>query len=223
MKREDINEEELIGKHPSEVPKIEQGLYCNAKKVARTGDNTAEFIGYCDEVVGRNTGRCGAHRGGSNKNAGAPEGNQNAMRHGLSSDPDNLLEHLRKNEEHAYAWIQDKFESYIDVASFDRDSAWADQLMQVCVQEYTIWRAEGIQVREGVVVKTHKVSDQGVVEVDDENPANKPLDRMQRTVVKRLEKLGVMPSPDQQEADAVTDLKEQMLESARSYTEDQHK
>lgn len=131
---------------------------------------------------------------------GAPEKNQNALRHGLNSDPVNLLEHLRKEDEKAYAWIQDKFESYLSVAPFGRDSAHADQLLQICVREYAIWKASNIQINDGVLTEEKKVAGEAVLTVDVENPASKSLDRMERTVIKRLEKLGVMPSPEQQEA-----------------------
>jgi hypothetical protein len=126
----------------------------------------------------------------------------NGTTHGLRSDPVNLLEDLRKRDEKAFAWVQDKFESYLTHAPFGRDSAYADQLLQVCVREYSIWKASGIQIDDGVVTKEKKVAGEAVIKVDVDNPANKALDRMERTVVKRLNKLGVMPSPEQQKAEA---------------------
>jgi hypothetical protein len=146
------------------------------------------------------------------KDSGAAEGNQNATRHGLRSDPANLLEYLRKTDEKAYAWIQDKFEAYLEVAPFGRETAHADQLKQICVREYSIWKASSIQVNEGVLTKQKKVAGEAVLEVDVENPASKSLDRMERTVVKRLEKLGVMPSPEQQAAQATASLAEVLSE-----------
>jgi hypothetical protein len=47
---------------------------------------------------------------------------------------------------------------------------------------------------------------------DVENPASKSLDRMERTVVKRLEKLGVMPSPEQQQAENTATIVELLKE-----------
>jgi len=148
---------------------------------------------------------CHHHKGleqGPKSDNGAPEGNQNATTHGLRADPVNLLEDLRKNDEEAFAWIQDKYESYLAVAPFDRDSAHGDQLLQICVREYSIWKASQIQVNDGILTEQPKVAGERIIKLEAENPAAKTLDRMERTVVKRLEKLGVMPSPEQQQADA---------------------
>jgi len=142
----------------------------------------------------------------------AEEGNKRAMSHGLRSDPVSLLEHLRENDEKAYAWIQDKFESYLSIAPFGRDTAHADQLLQICVREYSIWKASQIQVDDGILTQEKKVAGEAIIKVDVENPASKSLDRMERTVVKRLEKLGVMPSPDQQQAEATKTLTEVLSE-----------
>ena len=158
---------------------------------------------------------CHHHKGlekGPKSDNGAPEGNKNATTHGLRSDPVELLEHLRETDEEAYAWIQDKFESYLTVAPFNRDSAHADQLLQICVREYSIWKASSIQVNDGILTQEMKVAGDGVLEVTVENPAAKSLDRMERTVVKRLEKLGVMPSPDQQKAEGIANLAEAWAE-----------
>lgn len=148
-------------------------------------------------------GPCKFHGGAATEpSGGAPERNQNATTHGLRADPVNLLEDLRKNDEEAFAWIQDKYESYLAVAPFDRDSAHGDQLLQICVREYSIWKASQIQVNDGVLTEQPKIAGERVIKVEAENPAAKTLDRMERTVVKRLEKLGVMPSPEQQQANA---------------------
>lgn len=158
---------------------------------------------------------CYHHKGleqGPQSDNGAPEGNKNAVTHGLRSDPVELLEHLRKTDEKAYAWIQDKFESYLSVAPFSRDTAHADQLLQICVREYSIWKASQIQVNDGILTREKKVAGEAIIEVDVENPASKSLDRMERTVVKRLEKLGVMPSPEQQQAESTATLVEVLKE-----------
>lgn len=133
-----------------------------------------------------------------NDGGGAPPANQNATRHGAYADPDNLLEYLRENDEQAMRWIRQKFESYMRSAPFDRDDARADQLRQIVVRELSIWRASGIQVREGVV------SEQAVQGGDGEwfvakreNPANQALSRLERDVTKRLKELGILgDSPD---------------------------
>jgi len=155
---------------------------------------------------------CGGKSTGPKTEEGKKKVRMNGTKHGLRSDPVKLLEHLRETDEKAYAWIQDKFESYLEVAPFGRDTAHADQLLQICVREYSIWKASSIQVNEGVITKEKKVAGEAIIKVDVENPASKSLDRMERTVVKRLEKLGVMPSPEQQKAEATKSLAEVLSE-----------
>lgn len=149
---------------------------------------------------------CGGESTGPKTEKGKKKTRMNGVKHGLRSDPVNLLESIREEDEHAYAWIQDKFESYLEVAPFERGSAHADQLLQICVREFTIWKASGIQVDKGVITKQKKAAGDAIFKVDVDNPANKALDRMERTVVKRLDKLGVMPSPEAQKAEAQEDL-----------------
>jgi len=163
----------------------------------------------CQAYAMDGSNRC-RHHGGKSTGPKTDEGKKasrmNGVTHGLRSDPVNLLESIRKEDEHAYAWIQDKFESYLEVAPFERGSAHADQLLQICVREFTIWKASGIQVDKGVITKQKKAAGDAIFKVDVDNPANKALDRMERTVVKRLDKLGVMPSPEAQKAEAQEDL-----------------
>lgn len=151
---------------------------------------------------------CGGKSTGPKTEEGKKKSRMNATKHGLRSDPVNLLEKIREEDEKAYAWVQDKFESYLSVAPFGRDTAHADQLLQICVREYSIWKASGIQIDEGIITEEKKVAGDGVILADVENPASKSLDRMERTVVKRLDKLGVMPSPEKKKADAAQELGE---------------
>lgn len=189
-----------------------------------TGDPCENDAGW--GVPNAESGACMHHRskGGApagNQNAkgndgGAPSGNLNAGSHLLRADPANVLEDIRENDEKAYAWIQDKFESYLSQASFGRDSAWADQLLQTVVREYTIWTSTGLQLEEGVVKQTTRTTDSGPIQVEDEHAVNRALNRMEKTVTKRYEKLGVMPSPEQQEADALAELKQAMRDDIKN-------
>lgn len=169
----------------------------------------------CNAWAMDNSNRCRHHGGkstGPKTEEGKKKARMNGTTHGLRSDPVKLLEDLRETDEKAYAWIQDKFESYLSIAPFGRDTAHADQLLQICVREYSIWKACSIQVNDGILTKEKKVAGEAVLEVDVENPASKSLDRMERTVVKRLEKLGVMPSPEQQQVEATKTVVELLKE-----------
>lgn len=142
-----------------------------------------------------------------NSGGGAPPGNLNAMKHGLHvSDPDNLLSWLTEHDPAAVEWIEHKYNSYLERANFGHDSALADQLKQVVVREYSIWQASGLQVREGVVKsQAVETGDGEWIRAGKENAANIALDRMERTVMRRLKELGVLKeSPDAKLAEAMT-------------------
>jgi hypothetical protein len=79
------NEEELIGKPTSEVPRISPGEDCNGKRWEKRGEETI-FVGYCDNRSGKGTdhlgeGRCKHHAGSSLKGEEHPN-----FKHGLFSD-----------------------------------------------------------------------------------------------------------------------------------------
>ena len=132
-----------------------------------------------------------------NTGGGAPSKNQNAMKHGLYSQPDNLLDYLEREEPENYQWVQAKFESYLEDAPFEDGTAKADKLLEVCILEYVVWRARGIQVRNGIVKKTHtKSSDGELIEIDVERPENQPVNRIDRQVMSKLKNLGILDDPD---------------------------
>lgn len=149
-------------------------------------------------------GGCGGDVGDP---GGAPKGNQNARRHGLHSDPADLLDDLAENEPDAYEWVMRKYDSYVAAAPFEDGSGKADQLKQIAVKEYAIWQATGLQIKEGIIKRTHRKDSTGeFVEVEDEHPANQASDRMERTITRRLKELGVLDDPDSQQADALHNL-----------------
>lgn len=158
----------------------------------------------------------GAPRGNSNAEGhGAPAQNQNGAKHHIySNDPGDVLKHLEENEPEAYEWVQAKFSSYLEDAPFPADSAKADQLLQIVTAEYSVWCGRGIQVRDGLLKKTHiKGSDGELVEVEDEHSINQPTNRLEKTVTRRLKELGILDDPDSQQAEA-------MALSNESYTID---
>lgn len=144
------------------------------------------------------------HAEGNPGGSGQP-GNQNAMRHGLYSDPDNLLEHLREHDPDAMAWVNRKFDGYLRQAPFGPLDPQADQLLQVVIREYSIWSATGLQVRDGVVKRQAVQAGDGEwIQAERENAANLALDRMEKTVTKRLKELGILgSSPEHRMASAM--------------------
>lgn len=160
--------------------------------------------------------------------AGPPTGNQNASRHGLYSDPANLLDDLAANDPEGYDWVLKKYDSYLDSAPFADGSAKADQLKQVCAQEFVIWRAVAMQIHDGVVIETNEPDGTAYGDTLKEHPVNLPLDRMQRTVSNRLADLGVLDDEaDAEAADSKADAIRELMsgidktdEEERSSSED---
>jgi hypothetical protein len=163
--------------------------------------------GFCEASPLDGADRCRQHGGASTgPDPESMKGNQNARSHGLHADPANVLDDLAERDTDGYEWVMSKYDSYLDTAPFGDGTAKADQLKQVAVQEYTIWKATGIQLKRGVVRRTGD----GIAE----SPVNLPLDRMKRTVTRRLKELGVLDDPDTEAAAAERDrtalLKEMM-------------
>lgn len=161
----------------------------------------------CDAYPVDGSNRCRMH----GAEAGPPDGNQNASRHGLYSDPANLLDDLATNDPEGYEWVLQKYDSYLDSAPFGDGSAKADQLKQVCAQEFVIWRSIAMQIHDGVVVETNEPDGTAYGDCLKEHPVNLPLDRMQRTVSNRLADLGVLDDEAEAErheskADAIREL-----------------
>lgn len=156
-----------------------------------------------DRGVGTGGGapRGNDHAVGGPGGDGAPPGNKNAMDHGLyavENSPGETFEWLEKHEPENAQWVKDKAAGYLEEAPFGSDSPKYDQLLQIATAEYAIWQGRGIQIRDGLVKKTHKrMPDGQMVEVEDEHPVNKPVDRMENRVTQRLNKLGIFDDQEQ--------------------------
>lgn len=155
--------------------------------------------------------RGGAPEGNDNavgsKGGCPPANNQNAAKTHLRSDPVKLLQWLEEKEPDQYQWIQNKHESYLQDAPFDADSAKSDKLLETVVCEYIVWKNRGVQIRDGIITKTHiKGSDGELVEIEDERPENQAINRMDRQVMSKLKKLGILDDSESRMADAVESL-----------------
>jgi hypothetical protein len=145
-----------------------------------------------------------------NSGGAAPENNQNGREHGLYSVPSKALEWIKENDPEGLHWIADKHETYAERAPFDRNDGLGDYLLMTCVLEYATWTATGKMISEGMVVEAPlKDSENNPVYGDDgdlitterENAVALPLDRVLKQVQRRLDKLGVLPSADNRQAD----------------------
>lgn len=167
---------------------------------------------------------------------GAPEGNQNAMTHGLTADPMNLFDWLTENDPEGAAYVLGKLHDYskqapreVFVVDFDADdvetfedataklTAFGDDLLTTCVRDYARKRAEYIQITEGIITEQQRATESGAVTIEDSNPVNMDLDRFDRNQLRRKDKLGLLPDDG---ADVEVEVTAKMWDDLTSYYED---
>jgi len=171
------------------------------------------------------------HHVGLAETDGAPEGNQNAMKTGIHSDPVNLFDWLAENDESALAYILGKLHDYAKRAPetvFTADvenaecfddveaklTAYGDDLLFMCIRDYARWRGQKQQLKQGLITKQNRSGEHGTYVVEDSNPVNLDLDRMDKTSMRQKDKLGLMPSDDteNQAAKELGEIARQALE-----------
>lgn len=140
---------------------------------------------------------------------GAPEGNKNAMSHGVHAvrdDPQGTLDWLAENRERGHRWVMNKWESYLADAPFDADSAKADDVLHACLMLYAGRRQRDQQVLNGLTTTQTRTSDSGqTFDIEVEHPGNLPANRITREARSWLKDLGILDDPESQKADALAD------------------
>lgn len=196
--------------------------------------------GVCGQHGGESTGpHDTSHIEGNDfavgNDGGAPEGNLHALKTGAHVDPVNLFDWLLEEDREAAAWILNKLYDYSqrapeqvyvaefstdDVASFEeaqtRLTAYGDDLLHMCVRDYARWRATKQQLQDGILKEQLRATDDGAVQIEDSNPVNLDLDRMDKTTIRQKDKLGLLPSPSQKQAEATKDLGQLVKEALES-------
>lgn len=160
-----------------------------------------ELDGYCERFPMDN-GRCYVHGGVS---GGAPEGNVNAMTHGLRAKRSNYYNNLPEEEQ----WFVERMaDSWIDNAPFDKDNfAKVNEVYRIAVDQHRLWNAHD-EMDDGLVYEqVIGVDDEGEpINVDDENPVNLAYDRLDRTTIRKLKELGCLDDPESQKAEQMESL-----------------
>lgn len=166
-----------------------------------------------------------------NAGGGPPLGNQNALSTGLHSDPVNLFEWLLEEDRDAAVWILNKLHDYArdapravyrtEVRPESVDSyqdiqtnltAYGDDVLLLCVRDYARWRGTKQQLKDGLLKTTEKATDAGAVTVEDSNPVNLDLDRMDKTTTRQKDKLGLLPDGKHEEDDETVTIAKVMQE-----------
>jgi hypothetical protein len=179
--------------------------------------------GKCDKHGGEGSGPNdtayleGNDHAEGNPGSRPPEGNQNALSTGLHADPVNLFNWLLEEDRDAAVWILNKLHGYsqdaprpvyvADMDAYQVDSfedvtlnltSYGDDVLLMCIRDYARWRATKQQLQDGILKEQIKATDSGPVSVEDSNPVNLDLDRMDKTTIRQKDKLGLLPgsSPD---------------------------
>ena len=158
--------------------------------------------GYCLRYPMDN-GRCYVHGGVS---GGAPEGNVNAMTHGLKARRSNYYQSLEDEDK---AFVEAMVDSWLEDAPFDRNNvAKVTELYRIGIDQHRLWRATDEYVDDGLVTERIIGTDeQGApIYADDENPVNMPYSRLDGDVYKKLKELGCLDDPESQKAEAEMSL-----------------
>jgi hypothetical protein len=104
---------------------------------AKTSDGTP-----CQKAPMEN-GRCYHHGGAS---TGPPEGSANALTHGATATPSNLIDHLSDSDRE---WVDRLYEAYLEAAPFDEDSPKRERLYRTCVMMWQEWSGTSTVIEEG--------------------------------------------------------------------------
>lgn len=182
----------------------------------------------CEAYAMDGSDRCRHHGGkstGPKTEEGKDQSKMNGLKSGIHSDPVNLFDWLADNDEAALAYILAKLHDYSERAPepvfvadvTDADSfedvetsltAYGDDVLFMCIRDYARKRAQKRQLEEGLITEQTRQGDAGTYTVEDSNPVNLDLDRMDKTTMRQKDKLGLLPSPDKQASEAASELGE---------------
>lgn len=168
-------------------------------------NQTTDHLGFCERYPVKSTGKdvCPVHGGLS---TGAPEGNTNRLTHGLRAKRSNYYENEMSEEEKIM--VEDFVDDWLSMSDYDRDnSAVLNEFYRIAVDQIRLWNAQD-EFSKGIVYDQYEDTGPEGDEIftEQENPANLPYDRLDRTTFKKLKDLGVLDDPDSQQAEATESL-----------------
>lgn len=199
------DEVRYLGMKLDDVPKTEPNGECNGKKAETTDDGDRLFNGYCSlpagwgVVEGGEDGRrCKLH--GGVPSGGAPSSNQNAIKHGLNSDPHHYYnslspEHKQYIEEMAAA-IEDRVRD--NTGSVDP----LDQRLarNIAIELHIVSKASAYVEKESGLMQ--KVAT-GNGPHEETAPLLDEIRRYDNSIMSNLKKIGVLDDPESQKADSL--------------------
>lgn len=168
-----------------------------------------DHVGFCERwpVKSNDSERCPMHGGLTPDEDTAPEDNLRAMTHGLHAKRSSYYEQMDDEEK---VLVEEFVDDWLELSTYDRDNtSVVNELYRIAVDQIRLWNAQD-EFEKGIVYEQYEDIDpeSGRVETDQENPANLPYDRLDRTTFRKLKDLGVLDDPESQQAEATESLAE---------------
>lgn len=179
---------------------------------------TTTLDGYCERwPAGGDADRCHAHTASHDGSHSAA----NRIEHGMYAKRTNYWQAMDDADRQ---FVEAMVDSWLADAPFDRGNVGKlNDLYRAAIDQHRAWQGVDEFVADdeiqGMVTETPVLDDEGdvvrgedgdPVTVEEEHPANLPLARLDKAVVSKLKKLGVLDDPDSQQADATESLAQKL-------------
>lgn len=232
--RDQIDEQGAIGSPSDEVPTVNPGYHCNARKLDKQdGDEPNLFAGYCNNRAGKGTdhvgeGRCDRHGGAAptkdeNPNVGkgaAGPGNIRGMKHGLHANRTRFYDRLDDERQ----LMIDEFESamierYIDNNGRKPDKADVQDLFEIAVgyvlRDYAReWLSDQMDETDNPMLEHVKYEKDGKKqEFDKPNAILESIEDVRREDRMQRREKNLENSPEKQGANALMSITSMMQEN----------
>lgn len=186
---------------------VDDAIWLDVAGIVENVTNShSEHAGYCERypMLDADHERCYDHQPGP----GAPEGNTNALTHGLRAQRTNFYKQLPDEDKQ---FVEALVDSWIEQSPYDRDNVGVvNELYRTAIDQLRAWSAIDEYVEHGTyvgLVKEQDVEMDGeMITLEDEHPVNLPYSRLDRDIQSKLKDLNVYESPESEAADSTESL-----------------
>ena len=184
-----------------------RGTWYRCESTPDVSNRTSELQGFCERWPMSDSERCYNHQGG-----GAPEGNTNAITHGLYAQRTNFYQVLDTEEKQ---FVESLVDQWIEMSPYERDNtAVINDLYRCAIDQIRAWY--GVEEfadasgPNGLTEEQEVFDGEDVHEIVEEHPANLPYSRLDRDVQDKLKKLDVYNKSEKQQAEATMSLAQKL-------------
>lgn len=167
---------------------------CGAEN--RNGEPCSLSAGWGTEHTGE--GRCKFHGGAS---SGAPDGNGNAEKHGMSADAEKWFERHRDDVEDR---VREKVARAVEHVPFSWENLMKmDELVQAAINQEQVRKGDQYINDIGIMRKETIPVGESAIRQDEENPASLQKSRLQKDTIRLLKDLGYLDDPESEKAESM--------------------